>query len=76
MISAVLESGGDDISEKSGLELVKEKVSKIWVMAGKWNKDGEKENNFCRTQKGMYRRRDFLPCVSRAGDIFGMGNRN
>ena len=51
VISAVLNSSADDISEKSGLELVHKKVSKIWVMAGKWDKDGEKENNFCRTER-------------------------
>lgn len=47
VVSALLESSGDDISEKSGLELVREKVSKIWVMAGKWDGQGEKEHNFC-----------------------------
>ena len=51
VISAVIESGGDDISEKSGLDMLREKVSKIWVMAGKWDKDGEKENNFCRNER-------------------------
>ncbi|MBO4980205.1 MAG: hypothetical protein J6D16_07340 [Clostridia bacterium] len=48
VVAALLKSGADDISEKSGLELVREKVSKFWVMAGKWDADGEKENNFCR----------------------------
>ena len=43
----VLKSGADDISEKTGLELVRDKVSKVWVMAGKWDADGEKEHNFC-----------------------------
>lgn len=23
-----------------------EKISKIWIMVGKWDKDGEKQNNF------------------------------
>ena len=48
VIAALLVSQGDDISPKTGLELVSEKVSKFWVMAGKWDADGEKENNFCR----------------------------
>lgn len=48
---ALLESGPDDISEKTGKELVKEKVQKMWVMAGKWDKDGERENNFCRNAR-------------------------
>lgn len=46
-VAALLKSGGDDISEKSGRELVAQKVSKFWVMAGKWTADGEKEHNFC-----------------------------
>ena len=51
VVSALLLSTGDDISEKSGLELVREKVAKFWVMAGKWDGDGEKENNFCRNER-------------------------
>lgn len=51
VLANLLESPGDDISPESGLELVKRKVSKIWVMAGKWDMDGEKENNFCRTPR-------------------------
>ncbi len=51
VIADLLKSGADDISEKSGLELVGEKVSKFWVMAGKWDADGEKENNFCRNPR-------------------------
>lgn len=31
--------------------LFKEKVSKVWIMAGKWDKDGERENNFCRNER-------------------------
>ena len=51
VISALLMSAPDEYSDKSGLELVKEKVSHFWVMAGKWDKDGEKENNFCRNPR-------------------------
>ena len=51
VLSAVLESNGDDISAKSGIELVREKVSKIWIMAGKWDKDGELEHNFCNNHR-------------------------
>ena len=50
-ISALLESGGDDISSKTGLELVKEKVSKFWVMAGKWDENPGRENNFARNKR-------------------------
>ena len=51
VVAALLKSEGDDISEKNGIELVKEKVSKFWVMAGKWDKDGEKEHNFCLNER-------------------------
>ena len=47
----LLQSEGDDVSPKSGMELVKEKVTHFWVMAGKWDKDGERENNFCRNER-------------------------
>ena len=48
VISAVLESQHDEISVKNGVELIREKVSKIWVMAGKWDEPGGIENNFAR----------------------------
>lgn len=51
VIADVLESDSDDISSKTGLQLIKEKVTKIWVMAGKWDEDGGKENNFCRNER-------------------------
>lgn len=51
ILSNVLESPPDDISEKSGLELVKEKVSKIWIMGGKWDEDGGVENNLARNAR-------------------------
>ena len=51
VLAAVLKSGADDISDKSGAELVREKVSKVWIMAGKWDADGECENNFCRNPR-------------------------
>ena len=59
VISSVLQSKADDVSPKSGLELFKEKVSKVWVMAGKWDADGEKENNFCRNARSRIAGRDF-----------------
>ena len=46
VISAVLESKPDDISEKSGIELIADKVTKIWSMAGKWDEPFGKEYNF------------------------------
>ena len=46
ILARVLESQGDDISPKTGIELFKEKVSKVWIMGGAWNEQGAKEYNF------------------------------
>ncbi len=59
VISAVLQSKADDISAKSGAELFAEKVSKVWVMAGKWDADGEKEHNFCNNMRSRIAGKDF-----------------
>lgn len=59
VIANLLESPADDISPFCGYELVKEKVSKFWVMAGKWDVDTGYENNFTRNARSR-----------RAGNIF------
>lgn len=46
VLAALLMSGPDEISPKTGLELVQEKVSKFWVMAGKWDDNPGSEHNF------------------------------
>ena len=46
VFAELLMSKPDEISDKSGLELVREKVSRVWAMAGKWDADGESEHNF------------------------------
>ena len=46
VFAELLMSLGDEISDKSGIELVREKVARVWVMAGKWDADGESEHNF------------------------------
>ncbi len=51
VLSALLQSPADDISALTGRELVKAKVSKIWMMAGKWDKIPDTENNFARTPR-------------------------
>ena len=51
IISNVIDSNADEISDMTGLELIKEKVSKIWVMAGKWDEPFGKENNFVRNER-------------------------
>ena len=57
--TAFMRSTGDDISPKSGLELLSEKVTKMWVMAGKWDADGERENNFCRNARSRLAAEEF-----------------
>ncbi len=44
-----LRSEGDDISPKTGYQLCKEKVEKIWLMAGRWDIDGGREFNIAWT---------------------------
>lgn len=51
VIANVIESKADEISDMTGLELIKEKVSKIWVMAGKWDTPFGNENNFARNER-------------------------
>ena len=48
VLAAVLSSESDDISPLSGVDLVREKVRRLWVMAGKWNENPGRENNFTR----------------------------
>lgn len=49
VLADLLRSPADDISPKTGLELVKERVTKIWSMAGRWSQDGGLEFNFQQT---------------------------
>lgn len=51
VFSELLLSEGDDISPESGLELVRKKVKKVWVMAGKWDEEGGREHNFCNNRR-------------------------
>ncbi len=51
VFSELLLSEPDEISEKSGFELVREKVKKVWVMAGKWDEQGGREHNFCNNRR-------------------------
>lgn len=46
VVADLLKSGNDDISDKTGIELVRQKVKKFWIMAGKWDEQGGKEFNF------------------------------
>ena len=57
-IADLLESKPDDISPLCGRELFESKVEKVWVMAGKWDDEPGRENNFIRNARsadGAYR---------------------
>ena len=51
--AALLLSEGDDISPLCGIDLVREKVSRCWIMAGKWDKDGDCEHNFAKNRRSI-----------------------
>lgn len=59
VVANLMKSGADDISDKSGLELVREKVSKLWVMAGRWDVDGGKEHNFSLAPRSRVAAKEF-----------------
>lgn len=45
-LEKLLKSGADEFSPLDGKTLVREKVKKIWIMGGIWNRDGGQEYNF------------------------------
>ena len=45
IIMQLLQSGPDGLSPLTGTELVREKVNRVWLMAGKWDEPGGKEYN-------------------------------
>lgn len=47
LIAELLKSPPDEYSDLSGKELVKNKVSEIIIMGGRWDKQTAKEYNFC-----------------------------
>ncbi|MBE6885280.1 MAG: hypothetical protein E7487_11875 [Ruminococcaceae bacterium] len=51
VLAALLLSKADDISDLSGMELIQKKVSKLWIMAGKWDQNPGTENNFSRNAR-------------------------
>lgn len=52
IIHQLMISGPDDISPLSGMELVKQKVGKIWMMAGRWDRENGEEYNLTATEAG------------------------
>lgn len=51
ILAALLESKADEISSLDGTELVRAKVKKLWIMAGKWDEQGGREHNFCNNSR-------------------------
>lgn len=51
LLTNALMSLGDDISPLTGMELFRQKVKKIWMMAGKWDENPGRENNFARAPR-------------------------
>lgn len=51
ILSGLLESHPDGFSPLCGEELVKEKVEKVWMMAGKWDVQGGLEHNFALSER-------------------------
>ena len=60
VIAAALKSGADEFYGGDGVSLFKEKVSKVWIMAGNWSADGGLENNIIRTPRTIAAARDLL----------------
>lgn len=51
VLAGLLGSPADALSPLGGLELVRQKVKKCWVMAGKWDENPGRENNFARNER-------------------------
>ena len=47
IIMQLLQSDPDEFSPLTGMELIKEKVEKIWLMAGRWDRSPGREYNLC-----------------------------
>ena len=52
-IADLLLSVGDEISPLGGVELCREKVGKLWAMAGKWNENGGREYNVANSEHSV-----------------------
>lgn len=54
ILAGLLASEPDGYSGLNGLQLVQEKVHKLWMMAGKWDEAGGRENNFARNARSCH----------------------
>lgn len=64
-IADLLLSDGDEISPLNGVELCKEKVGKLWSMAGKWDEAGGREYNVANSERSVKAAKiiaEKLPC--------------
>lgn len=52
-LADLLMSEGDEFSPLNGIELCREKVGKLWAMAGSWCEDGQKEYNVANTSRSI-----------------------
>lgn len=52
-IAALLLSEGDEFSPLNGIQLCKEKVGKLWTMAGKWDENGGREYNVANSERSV-----------------------
>ncbi len=46
VLAGLLESEADEFSPLNGMELVQQKVKKLWMMAGNWERERGNEHNF------------------------------
>lgn len=51
ILEALLKSEADEISPMSGIELVRKRVGKLWIMAGKWDDNPGSEHNFANNRR-------------------------
>ncbi len=51
VLAALLQSTPDEYSPLDGETLVRGKVRKLWMMAGNWEHERGRENNFCRNAR-------------------------
>ncbi len=51
VLAALLKSEADEYSDLNGIELVTQKVRKLWIMAGNYKNEVGNENNFARNAR-------------------------
>lgn len=51
VLAALLASPPDDLSPLPGSELLRATVPRLWMMAGRWDQAGGRENNFSRNRR-------------------------